>query len=551
MVTTTTKGRQMNRVDDRGRVIGMRLRTSHAPHGQSMRKMQQLKIQLNKLSFPAVCSAASVFLLLSQQAIAADWKLTPSLDLEETYSDNIGLAPRGSEKSDWVTQVQPGISLIGTGSHLKAHVNYGMQSLFYANDSSPSTINHQLNAGANAELLDKFLFLDGSASISQANISLLGPLTTNNINVTGNRADVRTYSISPYLRHSFDTLASSELRYTHDAVSTSSGGLSSSKADSMLFSLNSGSAFRTLGWGLSYNGQRTDSTNVPTVTSQTTTGSLRYMVSPKFSLTATSGYEKFDYLSIGALPEGSFWSAGFAWDPLDRTSIAASVGRRYFGQTHQVTASHRTRNSVWSLGYNEDITTSRNQFLSPTTDTATFLNQLCLAAIDPVSCQQDVANAINTGAIPAFLPFATNYFTNQYFLQKRLQASVALNGAKSTVLFTLFNSSRKSQTSSVLDSVLLGTGSLTLNDNTRQLGGSALWNWRISPRTSAHISAEYTRNSLSSQTDYDKALRLGMTRQIQPKLSGSVEFRRLMHDSTLSSSDYIENAATASLLMTF
>lgn len=505
-----------------------------------------------RLSFAVICFIAAEMLLLSQHAAAAEWLITPSLNLKETYSDNIRLAPRGSERSEWITGIDPGISFSGKGSNLKVNASYQMQNSFYAKDSQEHSRNHQLNADANAKLVDELLFLDGKASISQQNISLFGPQAADNTNITGNRASVATYSISPYLRHRFDDIASSELRYTHDEVRTRVGGLSNSEGDSTLFNLNSGTAFSRLGWGLHYNKHKTGYSNQPAVDTETYSGDLRFPITPKFSLTAIKGYEKNNYLSIsGEPPEGRFWTAGFSWTPTARTSLVASTGRRYFGKTHSLAASHRSRNTAWSLNYSEDITSSRNQFLSPTTDTATYLNLLCLTAIDPVSCRQDVANAIESGAIPATLPYAINYFTNQYFLQKRLQASVALSGAKSTVLFTLFNTIRKSQTSSVMDSILLGTGSLTLDNTTKQLGGSALWNWRISPRTSAHISAAYTRNRSSSQTDYDKSIRLGITRQIQPRLSGSVEFRRLMHDSSLSSSAYIENAATASLLMKF
>ncbi|MDO9188337.1 MAG: TIGR03016 family PEP-CTERM system-associated outer membrane protein, partial [Sulfurimicrobium sp.] len=130
-------------------------------------------------------SAMGAMLLLSLNSIAADWKITPSLDLKETYSDNIRLASPGNEKSDFVTQINPGISLTGTGPRLKVNARYGMQNLIYAEESSRNTLRHQLNAGANAELLDDLLYLDGKASISQQNISTFGQQSTgDNINIT-------------------------------------------------------------------------------------------------------------------------------------------------------------------------------------------------------------------------------------------------------------------------------------------------------------------------------------------------------------------------------
>lgn len=510
--------------------------------------------------FPAVCSAAAAILLLPSHSVAAEWKIETSLDLKETYSDNITLAPRGNEKSDLVTQITPGISLTETGPRLKVNAHYAMQNLFYAEGTSGNTINHMLNANANAELVDNLLFMDGLASISQQNISLSGPQTTDNVNVTGNRTEVKTYSLSPYLLHSFGTVASSELRYSHTGVSTGVGGLSDSQMDRINLRLNSGPAFKTLGWGLNYSKQKTTYDNTANILAQNldneiVSGNLRYTVMPRFSLTATGGYEKNDYVSIGTKPEGSFWSGGFSWAPSPLTSIDASAGRRFFGNTYSLAASHRTRLTAWSLAYNEDITTSQSQFLIPATiDTSSFLNQLWAATIpDPVARQQIVDAFIQANGLSQSLADSVNYLTNRLFLQKSLRATVAVLGAKNTLLISLFNVSRDPQTAQALDSPLFGSSNLALSDKTKQVGGNAIWNLRISPRTSAYINAGYARNNypVLGKTDNDKSLRLGLNRQFQPKLSGSVELRRLQRGSSQSGGDYRENAITASLHMIF
>jgi uncharacterized protein (PEP-CTERM system associated) len=498
----------------------------------------------HRLSFPATCSIATAMLLVYSHAGATEWKITPSLALKETYTDNVTLAPPGLEKSDFITQINPGISLTGTGPRLKLNASYVMQNLVYAEESSRNTMNHLLNANANAELVDNLFFLDGRAAISQQNISLLGPQAADNVNVTGNRTEVQTYSVSPYLRHSFSNYAATEIRYTHDEVSTGGSGLSNSQADRIQLGLNSGSAFKALGWGLKYSNSKTNYGNTaniitPTLDTEVLSGNLSYPVTPKFRLTATGGYEKNNYISIGAKPNGSFWTAGFSWAPSARTSIDGSVGRRFFGDTYSLAASHRTRLTAWSLGYSEDITSTRDQFLVP-----------AQSLIDPLTLQP-IVDPI-TG-LPLVQSEAVNYFTNRLFLQKRLQASVAVTGAKNSLVLSLFHVTRDPQTSQAQDSPLLGSSTLALNDRTKQVGGNAFWNWRIGPRTSGNINAGYTRNSYPSlgRTDNDKSLRFSLTRQFQPKLNGSVELRRLQRDSSQDGGDYRENALTVSLFMRF
>jgi uncharacterized protein (PEP-CTERM system associated) len=512
-------------------------------------------------SHKIVKTAVTILLMCPAYSTAADWTIVPRLNLTETYTDNVTLAERGNEKSDFITQINPGISLSGTGARLKVNVNYTMQNLFYANQSNQNTTFHQLSARENAELIKNFFFLDSTASISQQNISLLGPLTTNNENITNNRTNVKTYSISPYIRHNFSNLASTQVRYTHNAVYTDVGGLSASQSDSILLGLTSGSAFRSLGWGLNYNKQKTGGLGTSigglstSVESEHYTGNLRYRISSKFSLTGTGGYQKYSYTSLTGVSSGSFWTAGFIWNPTDRTKITANAGESFFGKTYTLMTSHYTRRSTWSLNYNQTITNTRDQFLIPaTTDTANFLNQLWTSNIpDPVMRQQTVEAFIRDNGLSASIFDPINFLTNRFFLQKRLQATVALSGAKNTLVLSIFHMLSEPQTSGDRNDVLLGTSNLALNNNTKQIGGNALWSWKISPRTNANIGAIYIRSNIpaTGNEDETKTFRVGLTRQIRPKINGAVNFRHVERTSNQIGSEYRENAIIASLLMRF
>jgi len=504
---------------------------------------------------PIACTVAAAMLILSSRSDAAEWKFEPTLDVKESYTDNVRLAAAGAEKSDFVTQISPGISVVGTGPGLKFNLRYVMQNLAYASEKDKNRTTHQLTANTNAELLKNLFFLDGTASISQQNISAFGPQAVDNISITDNRTDVKSYSISPYLRHRFGSTASSELRYTRESVNTSKGGLLDSETDRILFSVDSGTAFRTLGWGLQYSDQKIDRSNANSIDLTTASGSLRYMVSEKFTLNTRMGYEKNNYISIGDKPQGVFWAAGFSWKPSDRTSLTTSAGHRFFGKTFSLAANHRARHSVWSVGYSEDITTTQSQFLLPAmVDTSSYLNHLWKTSIpDPIIRQQKVDAYIQDEGLATAFPQNFNIFTNRVFLQKSLQASVALTGANNTLLLSAFNTSRDAQTAQSVDSALLGTSNLSLDDRTRQSGVNALWNWRISPRTSVNTSAGYSRinSSPTGRKSNNKTVGLGLTRQFQPKLKGTIELRRQQQSTTESTGNFRENAINASLSMGF
>jgi uncharacterized protein (PEP-CTERM system associated) len=505
-------------------------------------------------SAPAVLTAAGVALSLSMPAKAVDWKITPSVVASESYTDNIRLAPRGTEQSDYVTELTPKLLIKGTSRRLNASLDYEVQNFAYDKTSGKVATSQHLDANATAELSRDLLFCDAKANIGQQSVSPFGPYATSNLNITNNLAEVRTVSVSPYFKHKFGSTLDSELRFTTSEVTSDATGYLSSHADSALLNIASGEAFHTLPWGLQYNYQKTSYRDGSTpFTSRSGSANVRYPVTARFSLTATAGHESNSYLSTGPSPSGPFWTGGFAWNPTERTSLSATAGHRFFGTTHSFDLKLRSRTTVWTVNYNEDITTSRSQFLVPATiDTSAFLNNLWKATIpDPAQRQSTVDAFIQSGALPPTLAGSMNLLTNRIFLQKAWQASVGINGARNTVLFTATDSSRDAQSPGGVDASLLGNAAL--EDSTHQTGLSALWSMHLSPRTDFNLSSTYSKiHSLA--TDTKSTVRndsIAMIRQLQPKVKGSIEWRHVHQVSGVILGPIDENVVAATLQMGF
>lgn len=499
------------------------------------------------LPAPKVSTAsalASLLLLASPCATAAEWKITPRVGLTEIYTDNVRLTPAGTERSEFITQVSPGLTIVGDGPRLQVRANYEMQNFAYGRQGSFSS-NHQFTGVADAELVDQLFFLNGKASVSQQPISPFDTQALSNANQTGNRTDVRTYSVSPYLRHRFGSAAIAEMRYSHDASASTAGGLLDSNSDSIRLSVDSGTAFRTVGWGWRYSRQDTDYDNANSLRSEETAASLRYLLTPRFALTSSAGYEKSDYLALGAKPQGSFWQAGVAWAPTSRTNLEASGGHRYYGKSYSLSARHRARRTVWSLGFSDQVSTTQSQFQIPVTpDTQAFITQLeQTPGLDP-QVLADLTSLLNT---------PINSLTNRVFLEKRWQGSVALNGAKNTLLLSVFDANRNALTASTIDGALLGATNIALQDNTHQRGIGAMWNWHPTSRSSLSLGANQSRAESFSTglVTNTRTWQIGLTRRYHPNLKGTLELRRLQQDFNQPGRDVRENAVTASLLMTF
>ncbi len=64
------------------------------------------------------------------------------------------------------------------------------RSLYYARGQQDNQVYQRGNATGNAELAKQLLFVDAGANVDQYNVSLQAPLTTSNVNTTGNRTTV-------------------------------------------------------------------------------------------------------------------------------------------------------------------------------------------------------------------------------------------------------------------------------------------------------------------------------------------------------------------------
>lgn len=480
------------------------------------------------------------------------WEVLPTLGVEETYTDNVRLGPAGSARSDWVTEVRPGLGVSHNGARARFQARYAADLVYRAQEGSTDVF-HYLDATGNAELARQLLFIDGRASVTQQNISLLGPQAQSNVSNTANRATIRTLLVSPYLRHNFGYQAQGEARFTYSTVGVNGTGstFANSEANRIDLRLTSGPAYKLLTWNLAYNKEHVDYTQInQSIDAEMISGSARRLVTPTLGLRATAGYEDNKYLTFGQAPKGAFWSVGPEWTPSPRTRVAATAGRRYFGPTHSLDFSHRTRLTTWSAQYSEDITTARGQALIPTTgDTATALDALFLSRIpDPVARQAAVASFISQTGLPPSLNVPLNFLTTTPFLVKRWVASFGIIGARNTVLANVFKETREA-----LSPSQLGAGDFGASSNTKQTGTSLLWTLRITPRTSSNATVGYARNELPGAARQDDLtfIRLGLIRQLQPKVSGSLNFRRLQNASSQPAFDYKENALSVALNIRF
>jgi uncharacterized protein (PEP-CTERM system associated) len=406
---------------------------------------------------------------------------------------------------------------------------------------------HNLNGIGKAELVEDFLFIDGSARVSQELISLEGPLVEAEIS-DQNRATVGTYVVSPYIQKRLGTFANTEVRYTASGAIFENDAAANTTANALTAALTSGTRFDDLSWGLNYFIRKAGyDDDVPDSTFERAYASLGYALTRKFRIFGTVGEEWNDYLSATET-DGSSWSAGFGWSPGRRTSLEASVGERYFGNTYNVSAQHRTRTSNWNVSYVEDLN-DISQFILTS---GTVYDYLCPGP-DGFFIKEDWQ--FNFPPAPGCIPFGGTPgpvfdLRNGVFISKVLRAGVSWGLGKLNYSLNAFDSLRDYE----LDNS---------EDSTR--GVTAAVTYRMAPNTSAHGSLGLNRYELSppssgggffpapatKREDDLYTLILGVNHQFDPDLSGGLTYQHQRRDSNVANGDFAENRITGTVNMTF
>jgi uncharacterized protein (PEP-CTERM system associated) len=318
---------------------------------------------------------------------------------------------------------------------------------------------------------------------------------------------------------------------------------------SVLVQLTNSPAQRVLTWEVLYTGESIKYDTHQETTSEVFTASARRSITSNVGLLLQAGYERYD-TGLPETIEDPRYSVGFDWTPTPRTRLAATAGERLGDETYSFEFRHRTRLTVWNVSYAEDVTTSREEFFVPATQsTAGTLDQMFLSQYpDPVARQQAVQDFIARTGLPPNLGAPVNFFSDQLFLQKRWLASLALQGARNTVVATAFWQLRE-----LVGGTAPAIGDFAESESIRTSGGSLAWGLRLTARNRLNLEAGHSRSEFldTGQVDDFAYLQAGFSRQFQPRVSGSLSYRLQNKDSTQAGAEYRENAGIASLLITF
>ncbi|MCG3201811.1 MAG: hypothetical protein NFCOHLIN_01681 [Gammaproteobacteria bacterium] len=471
-------------------------------------------------SAPLLCSL--ICLLSSPGTYAAAWDINPQVTVQEVYSDNIELAPDGQEEGDFVTELTPAVSLEGRGMRYRVNVDYGLQGLIYADDSSRNRINNLLTGDGQLEVFRDHGFIDFGVNYGPQNVGNVGTVALDNISAVG-RANVLSYSVTPNWVHEFGNYAVANVGYTYDEVVSSSDDLTDSSAHTVTANIHNGSHFETWLWSLDFLEQYVDDEAFgDTIRFRNVTGRTDYYFTPHWAAIGQLGYDDDDFDSEGDTSD-VLWGVGFRWAPRRQTFIEVIGGERFFGKTFSAQAEHTSRRIRFVANYTEE----------PTSVRTTVLRNTAFPVLDPFG--QPIINPV-TGQ-PQQLNVLTPVETGEVVINKSFNAFGTYTGRYHDFAlgFTRYE----------LDYQLTG-------DSEESMGPNAAWTWRFTPTARSRLGIQYIDEEFRTGDESQYTIvDLALTRQFGRGLEASIGARYFNRDSSGAVPEYQENRAFLLLVKTF
>jgi uncharacterized protein (PEP-CTERM system associated) len=461
-------------------------------------------------------AAAPLALTLILNNAAAKWTVVPEIGLRETYSDNPTLSASGG-RSDLITQITPSIRIDGGGARFKASLSYAASAIFYSRNSGENRIANSLSAFGTLEAVEKFFFVDVNGNISQGYLSPLGPQPAELTTISSNRTEARTYGISPYIKGQAGSAFSYELRNQNTWTSTNNNALA--ELHSTQWAGRAVSPIRLFGWALEYDQNKISYTNLdrPDYSSKLYRGRVYFQPDVDLRLSASAGREENNHI---LQQERSYYvhGAGVLWKPGPRTTAELEYEHRYFGPSRLARLDHRTPLTAWTLTYSRNTSNYQQELLRlPAGNTAALLDAIFAARIpDPAERRAAVEQFMRASGTPAFLSTPLAFYTQQIFLQERLEASMAILGKRNSITFTGF--AARSESLSPGGSTGL-SDAFTAGNRITQRGFGVNASHQVTPVTTLGASATrgFARQEGTTADTRNDYLTASFTRTLSPK----------------------------------
>lgn len=340
--------------------------------------------------------------ILPSLAVAGEWVITPSVALEETFTDNVNSSGVDRE-SDYITTTEAGVKVVGTGARAKLNFDYSISKDTYLETKDLNTTRQRFLGISNNELWEDHLFLDGRASLSQVSLASGGQQSaTGSRDLGNNQTQVFTYSLEPAFRRRYAGWAESDIRYRLNGTrfmqttvgeeqNPNAAQPNNRLAHEVTTALRSGPRFSRMTWEVSsvetitYTGDATllDVEEARISKRRTSKAQSEYFINRFVSFRDSLGYEKVKEPGFARELTGVTWTVGSRLTPGPKTELIVDFGQRFKENVWTADASYNMSDAArFTFSLKEEVETEAQSFDRNLRALTTDINDVI---IDPVT----------------------------------------------------------------------------------------------------------------------------------------------------------------------
>jgi uncharacterized protein (PEP-CTERM system associated) len=474
----------------------------------------------------------AVLLNAVNAASAQSLVLQPAVQLRSVTTNNVSFAESSAARSDTVLIITPRLDVLTINPGYRLNASLAADAVSYLGRSQADRLLPRAQADLTAQLIDRWLFVDGTLSADTTAGNPFGVLEDESSTIF-NRSTVYRRRISPYVVRELSPTERLQLRSDHSWFRSSNAAGTDTTIDTYLQSQLASYELRPqpLGMSAQYTRDASEYSNLAdnSVLFETARLSALYEAAPQLVLTLTVGRDHARY--SGTDQSDTLRGVGVRWAPTERTSLAALVEKRFFGTGWTLNLAHTTPFLVVSADAQRRATTYAAQVaaLPAGGDVSQLLDSLLSTRIvNPIERATAVQQLIAQRGLPATLTSALDLFSPSAQMLNSASLSAALLGVRHTITLRGFYDRTED---------LIGANPPPLfSSNARQYGGSLTMTRRLQPNTTADLSATRNRvvgfgSNLGSVTN-NLSIRLGASRQLSLRTTVSAALRRQWVDST-------------------
>ncbi len=441
-------------------------------------------------------------------AAAVEWEVEPSIDLAESYTDNLSLQPDGQEVDEFVTEVLPAIRINGIGKQFEVDFEYRLQGLFFSRQDELDEVLDYSRTRGRATLLGESLFIDFAGSLNQQIINPDGRIGISAVSQTGNRSEVGNFSVNPYFQRTIGSATTVQFGYNYGLVEYDDVSLSDSESNGYFATIAGGPPRSAWSWKLTGTDATIDYDSGAEVQLQRVGAEIAWKPGGKTAIFVGGGDENNEFNQlIGARKiDGAYWNVGLRGQLDKLTTFSISAGEEHFGDSYQFKLLREAGQLTTDISYLEETTTIGRQ-------------QQGYEALFQFLTNITGVELPSSGA--------------EVYVRKRLSGVATLQLARSKLRLNVYDENRDYLTTAAGDSDGVS-------------GAAVSWTWTTKPRNEFSVDLGWQRFELrtNSNNPEDVRFQVRFRREIRDGLY--VNFRAWANSrfGTVARSEYDERAVS-------